>query len=260
MRSNALMLSALVLVALDAGAIDRDDALEASQAVIGKRIDDITLLDRQARPLSLGSLSGKPLLISAVYTACTHSCSVSTRYLDIAVQRAREVLGKDSFNVVTIGFDVPVDRPETMREYAARYSVDDPNWYFLSSPDTETVERLLAQLGFGYSPSAQGYDHVVQVTLLDGELGIYRQIYGETFDIPHLIEPLKDLVWNRPRSGQSLFQRLLNRIRLLCTVYDPGGKRYVFDYSLFVGIVIGALVIGLGLVWLVREALRMRAG
>lgn len=252
------LVSVVLSAALAAPALDRSESLATSQAVIGKTLDDFSLLDRDSRPVSLATLAGKPLLVSVVYTACVHACSVSTRHLDRAVQQARSALGDDAFNVVTIGFDVPVDRPETMREYARRHAVRDPNWQFLSSPDAVLVERLLTQLGFSYAPSAQGYDHVVQVTLLDGGLRIYRQVYGETFDLPHLIEPLKDLVWGRPPSEQSLFQRLLNRIRLLCTVYDTSGERYVFDYSLFVGLLIGALVIGLGLIWLAREAVRTR--
>ena len=257
-----LALLLLVLACASAAAADpphRDTVLEASQSVIGKRLENITLLDRDANPVTLASFSGKPLLISVIYTACVHSCSISTRYLDMAVQRARAAIGQDAFNVLTIGFDTPVDRPETMREYAARYSVNDPDWYFLSAADREAMDRLLKQLGFTYWAAAHGYDHVVQVTLLDAELGIQRQIYGENFDLPQLMEPLKDLVWDRPPGEQGMWQRLLNRVRLLCTVYDASGDRYVFDYSLFVGILIGAFTIGLALIWLWREAARARA-
>lgn len=257
----AILLAALpaLSAAGDAG-LDRDAALAASQRVIGKRIDDFTLLDRNARTRSLAVLADKPLLVSVVYTACVHSCSVTTRHLEIAVKRARAVLGRDAFAVATIGFDVPVDSPETMREYARRYSVDEPEWYFLSTDRPRTMKALLDQLGFSYAPSSAGYDHVVQATLIDEQLRIHRQVYGETFDLPQLIEPLKDLVWDRPASEQGFLERLLNRVRLFCTVYDAGGDRYVFDYSLFVGIAIGALVIGLMLYWLLREAARSRVG
>lgn len=257
----AILLAALPArsAAGDAG-LDRDAALAASQRVIGKRIDDFTLLDRNARTRSLAVLADKPLLVSVVYTACVHSCSVTTRHLEIAVKRARAVLGRDAFAVATIGFDVPVDSPETMREYARRYSVDEPEWYFLSTDRPRTMKALLDQLGFSYAPSSAGYDHVVQATLIDEQLRIHRQVYGETFDLPQLIEPLKDLVWDRPASEQGFLERLLNRVRLFCTVYDAGGDRYVFDYSLFVGIAIGALVIGLMLYWLLREAARSRVG
>jgi len=254
----SLLLLALACAPAWADRPDRGTVLATSQSVIGKRLENISLLDRDGNSLALESFSGKPLLISVVYTACAHSCSVSTRYLDMAVLRARSAIGKEAFNVVTIGFDVPVDRPETMREYAARYSVSDPDWYFLSAAEHETMDRLLEQLGFTYWEAAQGFDHVVQVTLLDGERRIYRQVYGENFDLPQLMEPLKDLVWDRPPSEQGMLQRFLNRVRLLCTVYDASGDRYVFDYSLFVGILIGALTIGMALTWLWREALRTR--
>jgi protein SCO1/2 len=55
-------------------------------------------------------------------------------------------------------------------------------------------------------------------------------------------------VYGRNAQNVSL-DGLLDRIRLFCTVYDPRRDRYHFDYSIFVGIAIGALVLsGIGLV------------
>ncbi|MFU8877793.1 MAG: SCO family protein [Wenzhouxiangellaceae bacterium] len=259
-RPNRLIpLLGLVLLALPAAALERGQVLEVSQAAIGRTLGEHTLLDRQGQPFALSRLAGQPLLISVVYSGCVHSCNIATRHLDRAVQVARQSLGRDAFSVVTIGFDHPVDRPETMREFARRYRVDDEHWYFLSADDPAALEALISRLGFSYQPTAYGYDHIAQVTLLDAEQRIRRQIYGESFDLPQLVEPLKDLVWGRPLAEQGMFARLLDRIRLLCTVYDPHRDRYVFDYSLFVGLLVGALIIGLGIFWLVREAVFARS-
>jgi protein SCO1/2 len=87
---------------------------------------------------------------------------------------------------------------------------------------------------------------------------VYRQVYGAAFELPALVEPLKELVFNRPVAQAHFASGLVDRIKLFCTVYDPATGRYHFDYSLFVQIAVGALaILGIGS-WLLLEALRSR--
>jgi protein SCO1/2 len=144
-----------------------------------------------------------------------------------------------------------------MGAFARQQGVDVAGWQFLSA-DQQTIDRLTGDLGFVYYPSAAGFDHLIQATVVDADGVIYRQVYGTNFDIPLLVEPLKELVFGRP-TGHSLLAGIGDRIRLFCTVYDPSSNRYVFDYSLFLGIVIGlACLIAVG-TFLVREWRRSRA-
>ncbi|MFU8820615.1 MAG: SCO family protein [Gammaproteobacteria bacterium] len=228
-------------------------AIEVSQAAIGNEVAALRFLDPQGRARGLEEFRGQPVVLSLVFTACAYSCEVSTRQLDRVVQVARNALGQDSFTVLTVGFDQPVDTPEQMAAYARRHGINDPNWHFLSSPDTQTVAALMSSVGFLSQPSPRGYDHTVQITLLDREGRVARQVYGEVFPTPQLVEPLKDLVFNRSLSEAGLLGRLGDRVRLFCTVYDAQGDRYHFDYSLFAGIFIGVLVIGSAILWLLLE-------
>ena len=113
-----------------------------------------------------------------------------------------------------------------------------PNWSFLSA-DAGTVSALAGDLGFVYVESPKGYDHVSQVSVLDPDGRVYRQVYGADFEAPALVEPLKDLVFQR--QGVSVVEALIDRVRLFCTLYDPASRRYRFDYSLFVGLTVGAV-------------------
>jgi protein SCO1/2 len=144
-----------------------------------------------------------------------------------------------------------------MRQFARKQGVEDPNWAFLSG-SAETMAALVDNVGFVHFPSPRGFDHINQVTLVDRDGVIYRQVYGAAFELPGLIEPLKQLVYNRPLPNDPIGAGLLNRIKLFCTVYDPNTGRYRFDYSLFVGIAVGAVVV-LGLIiMLLLEYLRAR--
>ncbi len=236
---------------------DAESAIELSQAAIGRPLGDFQFYDRQGRAVQLSGYLGRPLLISMIFTSCHHVCPAITRHLDTAVQAARDALGEGSFQVLTVGFDTAVDTPDAMRVFARKQSIDDTNWAFLSG-SAETVAGLVENIGFVYFPSPRGFDHINQVTVIDREGVVYRQVYGAAFDLPWLVEPLKELVYNRPQPGDHLAAGLLNRIKLFCTVYDPNTGRYKFDYSLFVGIGVGALIVLSLIIWLLLEYKRAR--
>ena len=82
---------------------DANQAIERSQAVVGQELGEYALLDRYENPVSLADLRGKPLVLSFIYTSCHHVCPTLTRSLKNAVEVARDALGEDSFNIVSVG-------------------------------------------------------------------------------------------------------------------------------------------------------------
>lgn len=232
---------------------DPDAAMQISQSAIGRQIGDYELLDRFGRSVNIRSdHSGRPLVISMIFTSCHHVCPTTTKHLDDAVDAAREALGDDSFDVLTIGFDVANDSPQAMAAYARRQGVTDSGWQFLSA-SRETIDALSEDLGFIYFPTARGFDHMNQTTVIDRDGVVYSQVYGVTFELPWLVEPLKDLVFNRPSSAGHLFAGIVDRVKLFCTVYDPTTGRYRFDNSLFVQIAVGASCVLATILYLFRE-------
>ena len=249
-------LSAAALVAPAGRAFNPERALQMSRAAIGRSLEGYSFLDRNEQPVQLADFKGKPLVISLIYTSCYHTCSLVTRSLAEVVEKARDALGKDSFTVVTIGFDTHFDTPKTMAWFARQQGVDDPNWRFLSG-DAATVQRLVKNLGFSYFRSPKGFDHLVQASVVDSGGILYGQVYGELFPPPLLVDPLKELILGTPPAKESALANLVRRVRFYCTTYDPTRNAYRFDYSLFVGLFIGASIILGTSVWLYRE---MRGG
>ncbi len=239
------------------GQFQYKSALQASQQAIGTTPGDHPLTDDRGRALSLADFKGKPLVLSLIYTSCYHICPMTTRHLAKVVEKAREALGTDSFAVALLGFDAQHDSPQAMRHFARKQGVDDADWYLLSaSPDT--VNALTRELGFVFFASPNGFDHIVQATVIDADGRIYRQVYGEVFDTPLLVEPLKELVLGRPKPDQTFLADLVDKVRFFCTTYDPSRDAYHFDYSLFVGITIGGLIIIWVSVFIIRALLQGR--
>ena len=235
-------------------AVDEASALKQSEAAIGRELGSHVFRDTELNTVRLSQFRGKPLIVNLVFTGCSRACPLTIERLGRAVDAAAEAIGPDSFSVLTIGFDAAADTPQRMRAFAHDHGIAEPNWRFLSA-DRATIDALAEDLGFAFFPSTEGFEHLAQTTVVDENGRIYRQIYGADFEPPVLVEPLKDLVFGRKSELTSL-SGILNRIRLFCTLYDPASGRYTFDYSIFIGIVIGFISFAIMAVMLVRSWLQ----
>ena len=232
---------------------DEKAALALSQAAIGQAVGDYVFLDGSGKRIALGSMRGKPVVISLIYTSCYHICPTITTNLAKIARIARAALGDDSFSVLTVGFDTPVDTPDKMRLFAKQRGIDINNWHFVSA-DADTMQRLAHDVGFSYFSTPKGFDHMIQATLIDAEGKVYRQIYGMAPEPPALVEPLKEILYGK-QVAASPIDGWINNIKLFCTVYDPTTGRYHFDYSIFIAIGVGVVMLG-GTGWFIVSAWR----
>lgn len=249
-HAGRAVLAGLLLVLTSAAApavaqqrLDDAEALRTSQAAIGRVLGGYALTAPDGTPFTLEQLRGRPVVLSFIYTSCYYVCPSLTLRLRGTVKVARDALGDAAFSVVTLGFDTPRDTPGRMATYARERGVGGPGWY-LASADAATMARIARDAGFTFVPSPKGFDHITQTTILDASGRIVLQVYGEDFAPPSVVEPLKKLVWGG-EVGHPSVASLIDRVRLVCTIYDPTSGRYRFDYSLIVEIVAGALALGI---------------
>jgi protein SCO1 len=242
-RAAVLWLAGMIALSTAAAAesqvarLDPESAVAKSEQALGRTVGNYSLTDSNGDRLSIASYRGKPLVISLVYTSCSSICPPTTQHLIAAVNEARHVLGEQRFAVLTVGFDARHDTPARLAQFAATQGAKWPNWR-LATSDAGTLDALLRDLGFSYVTAAGGFDHITQTTIVDKEGRISRQVYGDDFPIPMFIEPLKDAVYGSARSIS--LSGIIDRIRFICTAYDPGAGRYRIDYGLIFGSVIAA--------------------
>jgi protein SCO1/2 len=254
-RSALRSLALLALAALaNAHAEDRDAAaLRASQAAIGRDAGDWTFTDRRGRSVQLADYRGKPLVVSFIYTGCFQVCPATTQFLKRATQAARDALGRDSFRVVSIGFNQPFDTPEALAAFARQQGVELDNWEFLA-PQAADVEPLLQRFGMSVTATPAGFDHLIQATIVDAGGRIHAQVYGDSFELPMFIGPLKEALAGDAARSVSL-ENIWRKVKLYCTVYDPASGRYKFNYSLFVELFAGITTLGV-LAWFIGRETR----
>jgi len=264
--SQSILFAALILLfapstlaaKADKSAYTPEQALAYSQSAIGRELANYVFQDSQGRAVTMVDFLGKPLVVSFIYTSCADSCPIITQTLANAADSARDTLGEDSFNVISIGFDSGSDSPDRMRSFARQQGIDISHWKFLSG-DLPSMVGLAENLGFIFYKSPKGFDHLSQVTVVDAKGVVYRQVYGQTFDLPHLVEPLKELVFGTPAPFASISD-LIKKVRLFCTIYDPKADRYRFDYSIFIQLFVGSVVVGAMCIFVIREWWRIFRG
>lgn len=236
--------------------LDEKAAFDKSQKAIGNIVKDFALLNRDGNPVRLADYRGKPTLVSFMYTGCFQVCPTTTRNLQKAVEGLVNRVGADKFNIVSIGFNQPFDSPQAMKSFALQQAIRLPNWDFLS-PAEALVPELTREFGFSYVQTLAGFDHMNQITIVDAQGTIVRQVYGETFTADMLAEPLKAMIGGDALKPQALtVEELIDRVRILCSVYDPTTGKYRISYGIFMEAA-GALTF---VIWLALFYWRERRG
>ena len=233
---HALLALALLAPPPARSAFDEAAALRASQAALGREVRDVTLLTAAGRPLRLTELRGRPVVISMIYTSCAGICPATTLALAAGGRVARGALGPEGFTMLSVGFDTARDTPQALQAFASAQRVNDPRWLFVSASEAD-IARLGQDTGFWFAPGAGMFEHLIQTTLLDSRGRVVRQIYGNRFTPLEFTDPLRTAALGAPL-GAAPVRSLIDRVRLLCTVYDVRLGRYRVDYSLALSILI----------------------
>lgn len=250
MRRIASAVIALAVAAPAYCAFDEAAALRASQQALGREVRDVRFLGAGGEPVRLAELRGKPVVISMIYTSCAGICPATTRRLAAAVRVARGALGPAGFTVLSVGFDTARDTPQALQAFAAAQAVSDSRWWFVTA-NPQDIARLASDTGFWFAPGAGMFEHLIQITLLDGRGRVVRQLYGNQFNALEFTDPLRKAALGAPISAAP-FRSLFDRVRLLCTVYDVRLGRYRVDYSLALSILIALTTLVALLIFVTR--------
>ena len=239
--------------------IDEAKAVALAEGAVGRVVPDFELRDRNGKPVRLGNYRGKPLLVSFIYTGCFEICPTQTRTLYEAVKGLDVMLGEDQFNIISIGFNQPFDDPSAMRSFASQHRIRHKNWEFLS-PRTNQVEDLTRAFGFSWVATPAGFDHVLGVTVVDSSGRIHSQVLGDVATAERLGVPLRRLLlYEEPQTMFTTVNHLIERVRILCTVYDATTGEYRYDWKLILQLVSGLLFFLTMFIWLFAEWRRQRA-
>ena len=184
MHRSSRLVPAVIAALLVAGPARGEDAVppchapaaaatEApAPAVAGARVEvpDVELVDQDGKTVRVRSLllSGKPVVVSFIFTTCTTICPM----LSTIVSRVQTNLGDRAgreVSLVSISVDPGRDTPARLKAYGARHQ-SGPGWTWLTG-GRGAVEQVLRGMGAYTSSFA---DHPPMVLVGDGAGGWTR--------------------------------------------------------------------------------------
>ncbi len=161
MHRSSRLVPAVIAALLVAGPARGEDAVAAlprsgrrrhrrrpAPAVAGARVEvpDVELVDQDGKPVRVRSLllSGKPVVVSFIFTTCTTICPM----LSTIVSRVQANLGDRAgreVSLVSISVDPGRDTPARLKAYGARHQ-SGPGWTWLTG-GRGAVEQVLRGMG-----------------------------------------------------------------------------------------------------------------
>jgi len=158
----------------------------------------VTLEDSFGDMYSFDEFSGKYLLMTFIYTACTTVCpELERNAADIYEQLPEQVLG-DDIVFLSISFDTERDTPEILSRYGESLGIGKENWRIARVPDDNELNKLLDELGVIAIPDGQGdYQHNVAFYLInpDGyliDVMDYQDTDGATERVMDVLQAKKE--------------------------------------------------------------------
>lgn len=211
--------------------------LLASRQTIGRKLGDYVLTDQDGKSFNLKDYKGKPFVVNFIYTNCPHTCGVSTSIIAGAVEEFNKKSGK-RIDVITVGFDFERDTPHRMREYGEAFTKNFKDWRFASG-DKTTIDDFTNKLGFYFKRTDDGFDHLNMISVIDLNGGVYNNIVYNTDEKAdkvqkNLIGSLEGLLLNSGDNKEASKELgILDRIKIMCSEYDPSTQTYRFSYYYF---------------------------
>ncbi len=199
--------------------------------------------DENGEEIKLGSLFGKPVILTLVYYTCEHICPLMLGGLAPALPRLVMTPGKD-YRLITVSFDA-TDTPQIAGDIKKNYIkasgslFAEDGWKFLVG-DQKNIDRLTKAVGFTYRKEIHGFNHPVALIFLSpaGKISQYLQVtkYGYGADYPITFSSF-DLNMGLIHAAQGKEVTGITKAILYCFSHEPPGQSKFFTFVAVVGIV-----------------------
>lgn len=209
-----------------------------AEARPGERLRDYGLVDQNGHDIKISEFRGRPLVLSFVYSTCTHTCGTLTASLKEAFKGQQ--LGS-RFKALTVGFDQDRDRPEAMREYGRKFTEDFSGWTFASG-DRDTVGALTAEAGFYFRKTDSGFDHPNMALVLGPDGRLFKRLYGNEIDGPELMKAVSDSLDAQHEGYRAREPGFMGLLKYVCYTYDEKTGTYKLDFTFMMIVALGIIV------------------
>ena len=133
-------------------------------------LPNVSVIDDHGRPVSLGSLKGKVVLLDFIHIGCPGVCATLVSKFGEVADSLKPELGSKVV-LLSVSNDPEHDRPEQLLALARSSDADLDGWLFVTGKPTD-VDRVIRAFGVNNERMPDGSPaHITQVFLLgtDGQ-------------------------------------------------------------------------------------------
>jgi protein SCO1/2 len=193
---------------------------------LGQQVDlDLTFIAEDGYPHKLREYfyKDRPVILDLVYYDCPQLCTLILNS-QAQVMKQLDWTPGNQYEVVTISID-PREHFDKARAkkstYLEQYGRPAPGWHFLTD-EKGNAARLAKQVGFNYRYDARSeqYAHPAAIMVLTPEGKMARYLYGIDYK-------QRDLRFALAEASEGRSTITIEKVLLLCYMYDPKAGRYV---------------------------------
>lgn len=160
---------------------DQERPFPAERLRLNMDAPAFSLWNQEGQPISLESLKGKVVIITAIYATCTDTCPMilTTMRKTLAKLSDEE---REKITVVAITLDPENDTPEKLKKNAEAHQLYAPQVNLVNGDSQKVVNDLLDQFNFARwkNPENNKIEHANMFILIDANQKIaYRLNLGE---------------------------------------------------------------------------------
>jgi protein SCO1/2 len=145
---------------------------DGGQIRSGEVVPNFDLIDQNGRPIRLTDFRGKVVVLTFIYTRCPlpNFCPLmSKNFADLQERLNKEF--PDRYRLLSISMDPDFDRPEVLKDYAARYDANEKDWSFATG-NADQISFVAGVMGLYYARENGLISHDFRTALIgaDGRL------------------------------------------------------------------------------------------
>jgi protein SCO1/2 len=163
------------------------EEIEAERLRAGEAVPDFQLTDQDGRLVHLKDFRGKVIVLTFIYTRCPlpNFCPLMSKNFAELEQRLRKEF-PNKYHLLSISMDPEFDRPEVLKEYAARYAADSKDWSFATG-DAGSINFVAGLVGLYFEKENGLISHDLRTALI-GPDGRLVQLWKSNLWTPYEIQ------------------------------------------------------------------------
>lgn len=210
---------------------------------------DLAFRNEEGKLVRLRDLmDDKPVVLSLVYYECPYLCTQILNGMEIAFEAIERTIGEE-YTVITVSID-PRETPALAQEKKGRYLESygrpgaESGWHFLVG-DEDSIETLATTVGYHYfyDRATDQYAHASGIMVLTPQGVVSRYFFGTEY-LP------RDLNFALMESSEGKVGSLIERLVLICFLYDPATGKYGFYIIGAIRLMGIAIMLALGAFWM----------